>query len=103
MTKFKIEWLGEIPSITEEEYVIINRELQYISEQLKVASDLFFHTIFLTDDFDKRFIMVDGKDEVEDTLFLTYYEDGEDIYLEDVTNETTERTCTFFRRKCEKN
>jgi hypothetical protein len=85
--KFEIEWLSDEPSITEEEWVIINREIDYISESLEKASDLIFHTISLTGSYDENIIIVDGKDDVDNTLFLTYYETSKWITFDDIGGE----------------
>jgi len=46
----------------------------YISSELDRASDLIFHTVFLTEDTDGATVIVDSRNDVDDTLFLTYYE-----------------------------
>jgi hypothetical protein len=53
---------------------LLEREIARISEDLESASDLVFHTVFLTDDIQGASVMVDGRPDVDDTLFLTYYE-----------------------------
>ena len=48
--------------------------MAYISSELDRASDLIFHTVFLTEDTDGATVIVDSRNDVDDTLFLTYYE-----------------------------
>lgn len=81
MSKYNIKWLSGVPFVTEEQQDIIDKELEWISSEIEKASDLIFHTIRLTDDFDKDIIIVDGKDGDEDTLFLTYYENSENVVI----------------------
>jgi hypothetical protein len=80
--KFDVEWVDNIPFLSEEEYIIIERDIEYISEKLEKASDLIFHTICLTDSYDGPIVMVDGKDGVDDTIFLTYYENTEWVTIQ---------------------
>ena len=53
---------------------LLEREISHISDELEKASDLIFHTVFLTTDRKGAIVMVDSKEDVDDTLFLTYYE-----------------------------
>jgi len=80
--KFDVEWVDNIPFLSEEEYIIIERDIEYISEKLEKASDLIFRTICLTDSYDSPIVMVDGKDGVDDTIFLTYYENTEWVTIQ---------------------
>lgn len=74
---YKTEWIGRIPQLNKQQEEHLNQEIVYISEQLDKASDLIFHTVFLTEGTDGASVMVDGRDGVDDTLFLTYYETTE--------------------------
>lgn len=87
MTKFKIEWEGEQPNLTDEEKNAIDKEVDYISEQLEKASDLVYHMVMLTKSLDGPIVIIDGKDDVEDTLFLTYYDDPEWTTFDDIGEE----------------
>jgi hypothetical protein len=63
---------------------LLEREIARISEDLESASDLVFHTVFLTDDIQGASVMVDGRDGVDDTLFLTYYETTKWVTLDEM-------------------
>ena len=72
---FKTEWThANIPLLNKQQEELLEREIARISEDLDKASDLIFHTVFLTEDWQGATIVVDGRDGVDDTLFLTYYE-----------------------------
>jgi prolyl-tRNA editing enzyme YbaK/EbsC (Cys-tRNA(Pro) deacylase) len=80
---FKTEWTHKTVTLTEEQQAKLDREIADISEQLEVASDLIFHTVVLTDDWNGPIIIVDAEDNNKDTLFLTYYENPEWTTLDD--------------------
>jgi hypothetical protein len=71
---FKTQWTHSPVDLTKEQQKKLDWEIADISEQLEKASDLIFHTVRLTADWDGPIIVVDGKEGVEDALFLTYYE-----------------------------
>jgi len=79
--KYEVEWLTEQPHLTEDEYVTLEKEIDYISESIEKASDLIFHTVNLTDDPDVRVIIIDSKDGVDNTLYLTYYDKIEHVWV----------------------
>jgi hypothetical protein len=85
---YKTEWTHRPVDLTEEQRTTLNREIEHISAELDSASDLIFHTVFLTEDMDGAIIIVDGKDGVKDTLFLTYYEMPKWVTLEDLKDGT---------------
>lgn len=62
----------------------LKQEIAHISGELEKASDLIFHTVFLTEDTSGAIIIVDAKDNVDDTLYLTYYETPEWITLDEM-------------------
>ena len=74
---FKTQWTHKPVMLTESQQKKLDWEIADISENLGVASDLIFHTVRLTDDWDDAIIMVDGREGCDDTLFLTYYENPE--------------------------
>lgn len=84
---FKTEWTHSPVTLTEKQQKTLDWEIADISEQLEVASDLIFHTVRLTDDWDGAIVMVDGREGCDDTLFLTYYENPEWTTIND-TNQT---------------
>lgn len=75
MTAYKTQWTHKPIVLNKEQQTILNREIDYISEELEYASDLIFHTVFLEND---DVVIITGKDNVKDTLFLTYYESYKD-------------------------
>jgi hypothetical protein len=81
---FKTEWTHAPVTLTEEQQKKLDWEVADISEQLDVASDLIFHTVILSSDWDNGpIIIVDGREGCDDTLFLTYYENPEWTTLDD--------------------
>jgi hypothetical protein len=74
---FKTQWTHAPVTLTEAQQKKLDWEIADISEQLDTASDLIFHTVILTEDNNDAIIMVDGREGVDDTLFLTYYENPE--------------------------
>lgn len=95
MTKFKTQWTHRPVNLDVAQRQYLQQEIAHITDELEKASDLIFHTVFLTEDMKGAIIIVDGKDGVDDTLFLTYYENPkwttldemEDITSEDVIQE----------------
>ena len=63
---------------------ILERKIAYISDELEKASDLIFHTVSLTDNWEGATVMVDSKEDVDDTLYLTYYEQPKWTTLDDI-------------------
>ena len=75
---FKTEWTHQPVTLTESQQKKLDWEVADISENLSVASDLIFHTVILSSDWDNSpIIIVDGREGCDDTLFLTYYENPE--------------------------
>lgn len=71
---YKTEWTHKAPELTDAQLAHLNQEIAHISDELDSASDLIFHTVFLTPDMRGAIIIVDSKEDVDDTLYLTYYE-----------------------------
>lgn len=76
-TKFKVKWAHKEPILSEKQKQLINEELSLINDDLDLASDLIFHTILLSKNTEGPVVMVDGREGIDDTLFLTYYEKPE--------------------------
>lgn len=75
---FKTEWTHTPVVLTEDQQKKLDWEISCLSKELGKASDLIFHTVMLTNDWDHGpIVIVDAKDDVDDTLFLTYYETPE--------------------------
>lgn len=70
--------------LNKQQQELLDREIAHISDELDKASDLIFHTVFLTKDMNGATVMIDGKDGVEDTLFLTYYETTKWVTLDEM-------------------
>lgn len=68
----------------------LDREIAHISDELDKASDLIFHTVFLTEDTKGAIVIVDSKEGVDDTVFLTYYEQPEWTILEEMEDLTSD-------------
>lgn len=86
---YKTEWTHQpTPALNKQQQKLLNRELEHISEELESASDLIFHTVFLTEDMNSAIIMMDGREGYDDTVFLTYYETPEWFTLEDLKDDT---------------
>ena len=81
---FKTEWTHTPIELSESQQKKLDWEIADISEQLEVASDLIFHTVMLTDDWDGAIIIVDSKEGIDDTVFLTYYENPEWTTINDL-------------------
>lgn len=85
---YKLEWTHRhIPLLNTQQEELLEREIARISEDLESASDLIFHTVFLTNDENGASVMIDGRDGIDDTLFLTYYETTEWVTLADLDDE----------------
>jgi prolyl-tRNA editing enzyme YbaK/EbsC (Cys-tRNA(Pro) deacylase) len=80
---FKTQWTHKPVKLDESQQKRLDFEIADISENLGTASDLIFHTVMLTDDDNGAIVMVDGREGVEDTLFLTYYENPEWTTIDD--------------------
>jgi len=74
---YKIQWTHAPVTLTAEQQGSLNWELELLNDDLDCASDLIFHTVFLTADENCPIIIVEGREGVEDTLYLTYYEKPE--------------------------
>ncbi len=81
---FNTQWTHAPIKLTESQQQRLDFEIANISEELDSASDLIFHTVILTDDDNGAIVMVDGREGVEDTLFLTYYENPEWTTINDL-------------------
>lgn len=85
---YKTIWIQPPTSkLNKQQEEFLEREIARISDELEKASDLVFHTVFLTDDENGANVMVDGRDGVDDTLFLTYYETTEWVTLDEMENK----------------
>ena len=72
---YKTEWTHRnTPLLNKQQQEHLNREIAHISDELDKASDLIFHTVFLTTDMKGAIVIVDSKEGEDDTLYLTYYE-----------------------------
>jgi hypothetical protein len=76
-TMYKIQWTHAPVTLTAEQQGSLNWELELLNDDLDCAIDLIFHTVFLTADDNSPIIIVEGKEAVSDTLYLTYYETPE--------------------------
>jgi len=74
MTTYATQWTHAIPALSKEQELHLQQEIELISDELDCASDLIFHTVFLNKDEDSAIVIVEGRDDVHDILFLTYYE-----------------------------
>lgn len=85
---YKSEWTRPPTSkLNKQQEEYLEEEVRRISNDLDRASDLIFHTVFLTEDTNGTSVMISGRDGVDDTLFLTYYETTEWVTLEDLDDE----------------
>jgi len=84
---FKTEWTHAAVELTKEQQQHLDQELAYISDELESASDLIFHTVFLDKDTKGAIVIVDGKDGINDTLFLTYYEKPNWVTLDEMEDQ----------------
>lgn len=80
--KFKTQWTHRPVELTEEEQKTLDREIEYIEDDLEEACDLIFHTVMLTNTDEGPIIMIDGREGQTDTLFLTYYETPQWVKLQ---------------------
>lgn len=71
---YKTKWTYNAPTLSEQAQIHLYREIELISDELDRASDLIFHTVFLTKDINGAIVIVDGREDEHDTLYLTYYE-----------------------------
>ena len=82
---FKTEWAHKnTPVLSKQQKELLEREIAHISDELDKASDLIFHTVFLTTDMKGAIVIVDSKEGVDDTLYLTYYEQPKWVTLNDL-------------------
>lgn len=79
---YKIEWIHQSPLLNEQQQKLLEKQIAYISDELDRASDLIFHTVFLTEDRSGAIVIVDGREGYDDTVFLTYYEKPEWVTLD---------------------
>lgn len=78
--RFKTTWTHKPVNINQHQRDILDSEINDISDELDDASDLIFHTVFLSENKNGPLIIVEGKDGVADTVYLTYYETPEWVY-----------------------
>ena len=82
---YKTEWTHRnIPELNKQQQELLEKQIAHISDELEKASDLIFHTVFLTEDRKGAIVMVDSRDGVDDTLYLTYYEQPKWTTLDDI-------------------
>jgi len=82
---YKTEWTHQhIPLLNKQQQELLEKQIAHISDELEKASDLIFHTVFLTEDRKDAIVMVDSRDGVDDTLYLTYYEQPKWTTLDDI-------------------
>jgi len=74
---YNTTWTNKVAELSEDQQKNLDWEVLCISEDLDCASDLIFHTVFLTEDDNGPIVIINGKEGIEDTLFLTYYETAE--------------------------
>ena len=79
---YKIEWETDTPELNEQQTKKLTGELAYLTEQLDQPGDLFFHHFWLTEDTDGPVIMIYGKEDVSDTLYMSYYAETNWITLD---------------------
>jgi hypothetical protein len=83
---FKTQWTHTPVELSEDQQKKLDWEIANINDDLDQASDLIFHTVFLTNDDNGAIVMVDGREGVEDTLFLTYYENPKWTTFDEMEN-----------------
>ena len=82
---FKTQWTHKnTPLLNKQQQELLERQIAHISDELDCASDLIFHTVFLTEDMKGAIVIVDSKEGVDDTLYLTYYEQPKWVTLNDL-------------------
>ena len=74
---YSTQWTHSPVTLTSAQQQHLDFEIADISEQLDSASDLIFHTVMLTDDWNGPIVIIDGREGLDDVLFLTYYENPE--------------------------
>lgn len=85
---YKTQWTHRTPKLNKHQEEHLEKEIAHISEELDSASDLIFHTVFLTEDMNGAIVIVDGREGYDDTVFLTYYEQPDWVTLEDLKDDT---------------
>lgn len=83
ISKFKTEWTHKPVALTRSQQARLDKELEYLSDDLDFSSDLIFHTVLLGTDRNGPVIIIDSDISIEDTLFLTYYEIPNWVYIDD--------------------
>ena len=82
---FKTQWTHKnTPLLNKQQQELLEKQIAHISDELDCASDLIFHTVFLTEDMEGAIVIVDSKEGVDDTLYLTYYEQPEWTTINDL-------------------
>lgn len=81
---YQTKWTHNPVILDKEQQKKLDFEIEQISDDLDHASDLIFHTVFLTESTDGAIVMIDGREGYPDTLFLTYYETPEWVTLNDI-------------------
>jgi hypothetical protein len=72
---FNIEWTNQCkPVLDTHQEKHLHDQIAQLSKHLIKASDLVFYTVFLTDEIQGASVHIGGVKGVDDTLFLTYYE-----------------------------
>jgi hypothetical protein len=81
--KFNVIWEGEPPEITEDQKLLLAREIVWLESSVLDPSDLVFHTIDLTSDPEGPCIIAFKKDGNQNDLFLEHYAESKFIPLYD--------------------
>lgn len=76
-------WKGEEPDLTEEQWVILSRELVWLESSVFNPANLIAHHIDLTEDEKGPSILVYGEEGNTDDLFLLYNDEVEWVFLDD--------------------
>lgn len=71
---YSTKWTHATPALSKQQQEHLQQEIELISDELDCAADLIFHTVFLTKDDNSDIVIVEGREDVADILFLTYYE-----------------------------
>lgn len=71
---YATQWTHATPALSKEQEEHLQQEIELISDELDCASDLIFHTVFLTKDDNGAIVIVEGREDEHNTLYLTYYE-----------------------------
>lgn len=85
--KFNLVWEGDTPELTENEKLLLAREIVYMEQLTDDPSSMIFHHIFLTDDTNGPTIIAYGKEENKEDIFLEYFETPDWISLEEFDAE----------------